>query len=78
MISNKIKAIMKEKYITNIQLANHLGISPQSLSNKFYRESFSVQDLIIILNYLDCELVISSKPDIKVVFSLDDVKKDIK
>lgn len=78
MIANKIKSIMKDKRITNIQLAGYLGISPQSLSNKFYRDSFSVQDLIVILDYLDCELVILSKPDTKLVLSLDDVKKDIK
>lgn len=77
MIANKIRAIMKDKHITNIQLANHLSISPQSLSNKFYRDSFSTQDLIVILDYLECELVILSKPDTKVILSLDDVKKDI-
>lgn len=77
MIANKIKSIMKNKHITNIQLAKHLGMSPQSLSNKFYRDSFSTQDLIIILDYLDCELVILSKPDTKIVLSLNDVKRDI-
>lgn len=77
MIANKIKSIMKDKHITNIQLAKHLGMSPQSLSNKFYRDSFSTQDLIIILDYLDCELVILSKPDTRIVLSLSDVKGDI-
>lgn len=77
MIANKIKSIMKDKHITNTQLAKHLGISPQSLSNKFYRDSFSTQDLIIILDYLNCELVILSKPDTRVILSLEDIKKDI-
>lgn len=77
MIANKIKSIMKDKHITNVQLAKHLGMSPQSLSNKFYRDSFSTQDLIIILDYLDCELVIVSKPDTRIVLSLSDVKKNI-
>lgn len=77
MIANKIKSIMKDKHITNVQLAKHLGMSPQSLSNKFYRDSFSTQDLIIILDYLDCELVIVSKPDTKIVLSLSDVKKNV-
>lgn len=77
MIANKIKSIMKDKHITNVQLAKHLGMSPQSLSNKFYRDSFSTQDLIIILDYLDCELVIVSKPDTRIVLSLSDVKKNM-
>lgn len=77
MIANKIKSIMKDKHITNVQLAKHLGMSPQSLSNKFYRDSFSTQDLIVILDYLDCELVILSKPDTRVVLSLSDIKNNI-
>lgn len=75
MIASKIKSIMKDKHITNVQLAKYLGMSPQSLSNKFYRDSFSSQDLITILDYLDCELVILSKPDIRVILSLDDIEK---
>lgn len=77
MIASKIKSIMKDKHITNVRLAKYLGMSPQSLSNKFYRDSFSSQDLITILDYLDCELVILSKPDIRVVLSLDDIERDM-
>lgn len=73
MIANKIKSIMKDKHISNTQLAKHLGMSPQSLSNKFYRNSFSAHDLIVILDFLDCELAILSKPGIRVILSLDDV-----
>lgn len=75
MISDKIKSIMKSKHVTRTQLAAHLGITVQSLSNKFHHERFSSKDLIVILDYLDCELVIMSKPDTRIVFSLDDVKK---
>ena len=74
MITDKIKLIMKNKGVTNIQLANHLNMSQQSLSNKFYRDSFSVQDLIEILDFLECKLVIVPKPNIEIVLSLDDVK----
>lgn len=74
MITDKIKTIMKNKGVSNIQLANHLNMSPQSLSNKFYRDSFSVQDLIEILNFLECKLIIVPKPDVEIILSLDDVK----
>lgn len=76
MISKKIKEIMKEKHVTNVKLAKYLGISPQSLTNKFYRGSISIPELIIILDYLGCELAIITKPDTLVMLSLDDVKSD--
>ena len=41
MVSQKIKQIMKMKKITNIQVAEHLGTSPQALANKFSRETLS-------------------------------------
>lgn len=74
MISQKIKSIMKYKKVTNVNLANHLGMSAQSLSNKFFRDSFSVQDLITILDYLDCKLVILPKPDTEIALTKDDIK----
>ena len=70
MISEKIKFIMKHKGISNKQLAEYLGISQQSLSNKFYRDSYSIPELVKILNYLDCDLVIKSKPDIDITINI--------
>lgn len=70
MITEKIKAIMKFKGISNKQLAEYLNISPQALSNKFYRDSYSIVELVRILNYLDCDLVINSKPDINIIIKL--------
>lgn len=67
MVSEKIKLIMKTKGVSNKELAEFLNISPQSLSNKFYRDSYSISELVRILNYLDCDLVISSKPDINII-----------
>ena len=72
MVSEKLNRIMKEKHITKSNLADHLGMLPQSLSNKFLRDSFSVSDLVTILDFLGCQLVIESKPDTKIVFSPDD------
>lgn len=74
MISKKIKEIMKEKHVTNVKLAKYLGLSPQSLTNKFYRGSISIPELIVILDYLGCELAIITKPDTMVMLSLDDAK----
>lgn len=67
MVSEKIKMIMKCKGVSNKELAEHLGMSPQALSNKFYRDNYSVNELVSILNYLECDLIISSKSDINII-----------
>ena len=75
MISDKIKQVMKDKGIKVNQLAEYMGVKPQSITNKFARDSWSVQDLILVLDFLDCQLVIEPKPDVKVLLSMSDVKK---
>lgn len=75
MVSDKIKMILKQKGVKVSQLAEYMNVKPQSVTNKFSRDSWSVQDLISVLDFLDCQLVIESKPDTKIIFSLDDVMK---
>ena len=75
MISDKIKQVMKNKGIKVNQLAEYMGVKPQSITNKFARDSWSVQDLILVLDFLDCQLVIEPKPDVKILLSMSDVKK---
>lgn len=77
MVSDKIKQVMKEKGIRVNQLADYMGVKPQSVTNKFARDSWSTQDLISVLDFLGCQLVIEYKSDTRIVFSLDDIKKDI-
>ncbi|AKN34257.1 hypothetical protein Ccar_25870 (plasmid) [Clostridium carboxidivorans P7] len=73
-VSSKIKALLKLKGKGNEELANHLDISKQSLSNKFYRDSFSTQDLIKISTFLgytlafvidESQMIILDKSDLK-------------
>lgn len=75
MVSQKIKQVMKYKKITSVQVANHLGISPQSMANKFSRNSFSLQEAIDVLEFLGCRLVIEIEPDHVLKFTTDDIKK---
>lgn len=75
MVSDKIKQIMKDKHIKVNQLADYMGVKPQSVTNKFARDSWSTQDLISVLNFLDCDLIIKSKPDTEVKFTMDDILK---
>ena len=58
MVSQKVKQIMKLKKITNIQVAEHLGTSPQALANKFSRETLSANELIAILDFLVCHIAV--------------------
>ena len=77
MVGDKIKQIMREKGVRVNDLAQYMGVKPQSVTNKFARDSWSTQDLISVLDFLDCQLVVEYKPDTKVVFTMDDIKRDI-
>ena len=54
MVSDKIKMILKQKGVKVSQLAEYMNVKPQSVTNKFSRDSWSVQDLISVLDFLDC------------------------
>lgn len=75
MVSKKIKQIMKYKKVTTVQLAEHLDMLPQSLSNKFSRDSISLKEAIDILDFLGCKLVIELEPDMIIKFNIDDLEE---
>lgn len=54
--SNTIKKIMLDKHISVKELAEKLGIKPQVLSNKFYRDTFTYSDYVKMANLLDCDV----------------------
>ena len=74
MVSKKIKQIMKYKKVTTVELAKHLGMLPQSLSNKFSRDSISLKEAIDILEFLGCKLVVELDPDSVVKFNQSDIE----
>lgn len=75
MVSKKIKQIMKYKKVTTVQLAEHLDMLPQSLSNKFSRDSISLKEAIDILDFLGCKLVVELEPDMIIKFNIDDLEQ---
>ena len=75
MVSSKIKQIMRMKKVTNIQLAKHLGTSPQALAYKFSRDSLSAEEMISILVFLDFQIAVEALPDIIVKFNSNDLKR---
>ena len=74
-VSNKIKALLKLKGKDNAGLAEYLGISSQALSNKFYRNSFSANDLINVSEYMECELAFIVDESQKIILDSWDKKE---
>lgn len=62
-ITAKIKALLAMAGKKNVELAEYLGIFPQSLQNKFNRGSFSADDLIKIAEFTGAELSIQLGED---------------
>lgn len=75
MISDKIKQIMKAKQVKAIDIAKYLDITPQSLNRKFVKDNWSAHELISVMDFLGCQIVIEYKPDTKVVLSMSDIGK---
>lgn len=66
-VKKVIKQIMTERNIDYIELAEKLGMQPQSLRTKIYRGNYSLTDFIEIMNILDCDLQIITR-DTKKIF----------
>lgn len=73
-VTDKIKALLSLKGKKNIELAAHLGISPQSMQNKFNRGSFSAEDLIKVADFLECTLAFEIDNQ-KIVLDKDDIRE---
>ena len=50
-IAGKVKGLLSSNGKDHAGLASALGISSQALSNKFYRDSFTTNDLIVVAEY---------------------------
>ncbi len=75
-VSSKIKALLKLKGRGNEELAKHLNISKQALSNKFYRDSFSTQDLIKISSFLGYALAFVIDESQMIILDESDLKNN--
>lgn len=64
--SRIIKQIMIERDVSVKDLAKKLGILPQSMSNKLYRDNFSFDEVVAIANILECDVNIITRDTGKV------------
>ena len=51
--SDTIKELIKMKKITQVELAEKLGMSKQNINNKFKRNTFSPDELVKIADILN-------------------------
>lgn len=73
-ISSKVKALLNLTGKDNAGLAAYLGISKQALSNKFYRDSFSGEDLIKVSEYTGCPLAFLSGDGTQIILDREEKK----
>ena len=60
-IKETFKAISEDKKVTQLEMANTIGISKQNFSNKIKRNTFSPDELVTIAEMLDMELAFIDK-----------------
>ena len=73
-VTEKVKALLSIKGKKNIELAEHLGMSPQSLQKKLNRGSFSAEDLIKIADFTGATLAFEVNDNQKIVFENTDIR----
>lgn len=74
--SNKLKSILSVTGHKPADLSECLNMSVQSVRNKIFRGSFSVDDMLRIFNYLECEVTVKTKDGIVFPLTIDDVRQD--
>lgn len=61
MGSKIIKQLMIENNISVKQLAEMLDIKPQSVSNKLYRDNFTLDEFVKLTELLDADIKVVSR-----------------
>ena len=74
-VTEKVKALLSMKGKKNIELAEYLGMTPQSLQNKMNRGSFSAEDLIKIADFAECSLMFEVNGNQKIMLDKDDIRQ---
>lgn len=75
-VADKIKLAMRLTGVTNDEVVQALGVkSNQVLSNKFYRDSFSTDDLIKIASLMGAEWQLVKNGEKIIDFAMIDLNK---
>lgn len=73
-VTEKIRALLSVRGKKNVELAEYLGISPQSLQNKLNRGSFSAEDLIKIADLAGVALAFEVNGTQKIMLESSDIR----
>ena len=73
-VTDKIKALLSIKGKKNVELAAYLGISPQSLQNKFTRGTYTAEDLIKVTHFVGCTLAFEIDDSQKIILETSDIR----
>lgn len=71
-ISQKIKSVLDLGDKKQIELGDYMGMSKQTVANKFNRDSWSASDLIKVADLTGCKLAYVFPDGSQVVFSIDE------
>ena len=63
-----LNQLMLERGMTLPQLAEKLGLKPQSLRNKLNRNNYGVEDFIQMLDILGCDLQVMARDSGKIFY----------
>lgn len=73
--SNKLRSILSVTGHKPTDLSECLNISSQAVRNKISRGSYSVDDMLKIFDYLECEVTVKTKDGIVFPLTIDDVRE---
>lgn len=59
-ISKVLKLVMKDHHVTQTEIAKLFGVSSQAINNKFSRDAWNADEVVKVLEYMNCRLVIES------------------
>ena len=59
-VNEVLKTVMRDHDMSQSDVARLFGVSPQAIYNKFRRGAWDVDEVLKILDAIDCRLVIES------------------
>lgn len=59
-INEVIKTVMREHNMTQTEMARVLGVSPQAINNRFRSGAWNIDEVVKVLEAMNCKLVIES------------------
>ncbi len=77
MVSDKIKALLALSGKKQVELAQHYGVTPQSMNNKMALNRFGADDLIRIAEFTSCRIGFLLPDGQHIFLDPDDIRQDV-